>query len=286
MNIPSLHPMVWLVSIALLVIAIGGTLIRSSSSPTIGSRITWSADSTAVPRVYTSPSGIQGDAVRYGFEGESVLPTFSFATNDNARTALADNTSQTLEELRAYLAERSTPQTPSRPSFDSSNIYSFLPNGDGGNITPSRTPEQIALRAYGNEAGAAVGVLEATTAPYTESLPAFFSDPSTNTAQPLLAIAKALDATADTLNTIESIPANATDMHQTLINKYQAASLALRTLASVRKNEDFLDSINTYNKRVEELGSAFVALVIFFAEENVTFGNTDPGAVFMFSGVI
>jgi hypothetical protein len=221
----------------------------------------------------------------------ATLPSFTFANNEavqNVLTQIQGGPAKPLSDLYSYLrnvgsgTESSTTSVIPTP-FD---LKAALSNNSSAQSADSNTttPEQDALHAYGNAAGIVVQSLESSNATANTDLDAFFKNPSTATAAPVTAIAHNLTAAAAGFRAISSVPTDMQLKNETLAAAYANAGAQLAAVATLRTPSDILTALDTYNKSVENLGTAFIAIVTLFSDKKVQFSPSEPGSAFSFTG--
>jgi hypothetical protein len=201
---------------------------------------------------------------------------------------MSGGSSASASDLYSYLGSTRTNSAASPgasdPIADFRSVLSYGSAVSTSSTMSNASPEKDALHAYGNAAGAIVHAAEAADANENADLTAFFTNPTDATAQPVTLIAEHLASAGAQLHALSLVPSSAAAKNEALASAYADTGAKLSLIAAVRQNEDFRPALDTYQKSIEGLGASYVALVLFFEEQGVSFANTEDGSAFMFSG--
>lgn len=164
--------------------------------------------------------------------------------------------------------------------------YSFIPTGliSIEEEADNRTPTQLALYEYGNQAGSHIKSFESALRSAPRVLKDQFEDredPAKNAA--LVELADGLTFVGASLERIGNVPPEIEGAHKNLIESYKTMGEHLARIPEARREQAFLDAILSYNQTVEAYVQDYVALAVLFSAHGVVFSKSDPGSVFTFS---
>ncbi len=165
------------------------------------------------------------------------------------------------------------------------DAYSFIPGGMISTSTPQkpRTPDQVALHEYGNEAGGNIQFFEETHASMPQTLKDQFEDrgnPAKNAA--LIDLGNALAHVGQQLSDIEAPGAVAT-ANKNLAESYKEIGGKLALIPNAQGDLQLITAMRTYDDAVDKFVKNYVALATLLSVSGVTFSADEPGSVFTFS---
>lgn len=243
----------------------------------------WNTTSVPLGAVYSVSTNGGETAPAHTFKAGDTLPVFTFAKIPASSDASTKNSSsKNISTINSYLkandANTPTPLFNVRPSV-----------GAGGNTSSnagsaSETATEHALHLYGNSVGTIVRAQEDAHPNANTDIALFLRSPNDANAVPVTKIAEDLIQVGETLAAMNAIPETTLHMHQALATRYHDAGEKLKTVASLRKISDITAAIDTYNQSTQEVGAAFVAIVLKFKDQKVQFTPSEAGSIFMFSG--
>lgn len=152
--------------------------------------------------------------------------------------------------------------------------------------TNDMTEAERALYNYGNDAGAPIelyGILWGNTQAFVHR---GFAEDRTDEKKrsDLLRLADALSDVSESLKVLDFMPESVTSRHAKLADAYETIAEKTRTIAKANTDEELLTAIDDYNKAAEEFLAAYLALANVFALNNISYPETEPGRVFVYSG--
>jgi len=224
----------------------------------------------------------------------TLQPILNSEWSSSTATAFAFNTEtsfmspDTTDDIQTYFdnlteAPKTTPGLTYGTQVDYMHLYSFNlgPTTNAPALVPTVT--QLALRNYGNTAGAFIVQAERFASENNMTLAAFFENPNDTTEAKVKVIADRFVALSVSLSTISTIPESIQSKALLLSNAYKSVGDTLALLAGARGDEALLAAINTYTDEVSNLGKEFADMVDIFSKAKVTFEADEPGSVFMFT---
>lgn len=190
-------------------------------------------------------------------------------------------------DLTALLAQLVQPQgTSTSVSMETSSAFSFIPQGLISTKSPGKklTPEEEALRSYGNEVGTFIQGFETMHG----NSPQILKDHAEDRGNPEKAarvnqLGYEMAELGRDLNQLQTVPPIAAAAHAAFATTYRQVGTNLTKIAATKTDEELLDAINTYNTSVESLSKRYFVLIGVFSANNVTFSSDEPGSVFMFN---
>ena len=213
-------------------------------------------------------------------------PPFYYAPNAQApQTQSGDAEDLDLDELLATLSH--APQN--KPSGNGSlavDAYSFIPAGFLSTSTAQtwRTPTQLALYNYGNEAASNIQSYEDLYRNAPQIMKNQFEDrqnPDKNAA--LLGLANSLAGVGNALLAMEDVPSPVLSAHEKLGASYREMGEKLSRIPAAKYETDLIDAVLAYNAVAETYTKNYIALVTLFSAYGVTFRTDDPGSIFTFT---
>lgn len=190
-------------------------------------------------------------------------------------------------DLTELLAQLVQPQgTSTGVSMDTSSAFSFIPQGLISTKTPGKklTPEEEALRTYGNEIGTLVQGFETSHGNSPQILKDHAEDRgNAEKAARVDQLGYQMAELGRDLGQVQAVPASIAAAHAAFATTYRQVGTNLTKIAATKSDEELIDAINTYNASVESLSKRLSVLIGVFSANNVTFSSDEPGSVFMFN---
>lgn len=208
-------------------------------------------------------------------------PSSAVQTDSDALTYQA-----LLSDLQRYVP-RSTGSAPP-PSSVTSVTYAFPPAGIISTTTSgsreTRTKVQQELFEYGNAIGSYIQSFEEAHSNQVQVLKDQLEDrtnPAKNAA--VVQLGKAMQNLGNNLRGVQEVPSAIADAHEALANSYIEIGKNLALVPAAQDTDALLKAINVYNASAGTFAQNFAALATRFVENDISFGQTDPGVVFQFS---
>src|SRR3989344_2595766 len=190
-----------------------------------------------------------------------------------------------LDELLAMLSHSPQGAAP-KDGASVVDAYSFIPTGllSTSTTQTSRTPTQLALYNYGNEAASNIQSYE----DLYRNAPQIMKNQFENRQNPektaaLLGLANGLAGVGNALLAMEEVPSQVLSAHEKLGVSYQEMGERLSRIPAAKYDQDLIDTILAYNSTAETYTKNYIALATLFSAYGVTFGSDDPGSVFTFT---
>lgn len=211
----------------------------------------------------------------------AAIPLYTPPEQGGAATGVDD-----VASLLAQLVQRTPvlPATSQEPTTPDS--YSFIPQGlvSAEPTAKKFTAEQEKLRSYGNAVGTHVKGYEDTHAGSAQILKDHIEDRANpDKIRALKILGTDMQRLGNDLRDLPDVPADVAGMHRTYANAYFAAGANLMLIADTTTDEQFVDAVTKYNAVVEKLSIQFQLLVALFGTNEVTFSQSEPGSIFMFT---
>ncbi len=218
-----------------------------------------SAPSYTVPVQASHPTTPQRQGSATGAATESPPPEGAGLSTDTA-TAGSD---QLLNEMYSLFSLSLGPAMPTVPK--------------------ARTPDQQALYAYGNAAGAVVLAFEDAQIDAAQVLTDWFS--ARGDAAKIAranAIADDLTQAGRSLESLPQVPPAALSANTALAKSFEDAGTKLRAVVAAGGEDDtaLADAMKTYNAAADSFTGNYIALANIFSIYGVSFGTTDAGSAF------
>jgi|GEM_PF-2662550 len=251
-------------------------LLRSSPEVTTD---TWSASGGFMPWRDSTPLDAPAPPLRTDSPVESlgIVPLPVSPTGD---------ANGGFDDLAALLKDLVQPTGPARADTDPAtpSSYAFIPQGLLSlPSTKPQSPEQSALREYGNSLGLSLQSFADLHPNMTQILKDQAEDRANNSKSSAL---KRLGADfiqlGDDLAAMDSVPVSASSAHNALAAAYREAGMKLAVIPDASADDAFLNAINSYNSAASNLSQRIVGMIDLFVSRGVIFSQTDPGSVFTF----
>ena len=190
-----------------------------------------------------------------------------------------------LDELLATLSH--APQNnPASNGSSAVDAYAFIPAGFLSTSTAQtwRTPTQLALYNYGNEAASNMQSYEDLYRNAPQLMKNQFEDrqnPDKNAA--LLGLANSLAGVGNALLAMEDVPSQVLSAHEKLGASYRDMGEKLSRIPAAKYDQALVDAMLAYNASAETYTKNYIALATLFSAYGVTFKSDDPGSVFTFT---
>ncbi len=214
-------------------------------------------------------------------------PPFYYApTNAQIpQTLSGDAEDFNFDELMILLSHQSQ-NTLSKDGPLLDDAYSFIPTGllSTSTFQTRRTPMQLALYNYGNEAAENIQSYEDIYRSAPQIMKNQFEDrenPDKNAA--LLGLANGLAGVGNALFAMGEVPSQVLSAHEKLGGSYREMAEKLSRIPRAMSDQALLDAILAYNTAAETYTKNYVALTTLFSAYGVTFKKEDPGSVFTFT---
>ncbi|MBL8158250.1 hypothetical protein JNK62_01805 [bacterium] len=194
-----------------------------------------------------------------------------------------------VDDIASLLAQlvQHTPVTPASTQEPATpDSYSFIPQGlvSTEPTTKKLSAEQERLKSYGNAVGTHIKGYEDTHAGSAQILKDHVEDRTNpDKIRALKILGTDMQQLGNDLKDLAEVPADIAGMHRTYANAYFAAGANLILIADTSSDEQFVDAITKYNAVVEKLSVQFQLLVALFGTNEVSFSQSEPGSIFMFS---
>lgn len=188
-------------------------------------------------------------------------------------------------ELTSLLTSLTNPPAPGKEPADfQPSSYAFIPQGLMTGAQETRTPLQAELYEYGNAVGASLQ----SFGDLHQNMPQILKDQAEDRSSALktAALKQLADdfiGLGDDLAAMD-VPSSALASHNALVAAYKDVGEKLKRIPDAASDQQFLDSINTYNSSAENLSKRLVSLVDLFSSTQTRFSSSDSGSVFTFSG--
>lgn len=170
---------------------------------------------------------------------------------------------------------------------DLSGVLSLIPTGlmtvaKGVN----RSPAQQSLYEYGNTVGEALEELDIQYGSRQVSIMKdFYSDRlSQSKKDAVRSLAHALAETGTILSEEVEVPESVRTLHSKFAGGYRDLGARLLQIVDAEGDEELLSRINAYNTSAEQFAVSYAGLAQFFSTMGVTFTQSEPGRMFMFTG--
>lgn len=275
--------------LAAITILVGGSridyLVQRPATPSSDGSI-FPAAQTA-PTTDNTPAFIETSVPRYSASG-----SYSSAPAPEGSAAQSTDSSDSPDSaLSALLSSFYQPQQTQAPDTSVGDallreIYALIPSGVtvfGGTRTPTHTPQQQALFAYGNDAGQAILAFLNAHTDMTDDLKNWF-DNRTSAAYkaPVLQIANDMAEAGAALATLSNVPPSAASANQRLAKSLQDAAAKLKAITAAGSDGNIAEAMKTYNASADEFTKSYIALADLFTLHQVTFSQSDTGSAFTF----
>jgi hypothetical protein len=195
---------------------------------------------------------------------------------------------QSIEEFLASITPSASTQALFTDS-DQESAYYYIPKTlSTGPVrtTFEMTDAERALYNYGNDAGAPIelyGTLWGNTQAFVHR--GFVEDrDDPKKREDLLKLAGGLSDVSMSLKDLDFMPGEVTKYHADIVDAYAAVAEKTRALAQTQTDEELLTAIEDYNAAADEFLRAYLSLSNVFLLNNITYPETEPGRVFVYSG--
>lgn len=215
--------------------------------------------------------------------------TLSIPTVSTPTTKTPSASNEGTFDYNAMLAQmrRSSEQT--SPSEQAKSTYeemmssfSFAPS-----IAPPapkvKTPEQLALFAYGNVIGSRLQAFAAVNVNMSQTLTDQAKDrTSVSKGNALRDLGLRYKSLGQGILSMQEVPPSFESAHKRLGESYILLGDALRAVPDASDDQAFVAAITAYNNTADAYTNAFVSMVTLFSAHEVTFQDSDAGSAFSF----
>jgi len=289
------HPFAVLFALAgLTLLLIVGATTQRSASPVGGPVINISAGNISPTVTVSAPSdnsyGVPvepSNSTLQAPEQPAPLPSAPVAPAQPPSQPQPTSPAITITTRQSSNQNASTGSQPDTSAGDAllQLAQSFTVGGLAVNVpaqTPSRTPEQQALYAYGNKAGLVVLSFENAHPDMGQTLQNWLDHRADASQQAQVrSIAADMSAASAALSALSGVPQPAAAANAQLAAGFTTAATQLQAVVAASGDGNALvESMKTYDSAADAFTKSYLAVVDVFALHEVTFGSSDPGSVF------
>lgn len=218
---------------------------------------------------------------------EENVPILGFSAQNQRVVSSAQTAGTSPSATNGSQPNVPTPQTGDSNSLDALGYaYSIFSTNNTTTAAPKQqTPEQIALHAYGNEAGLAFLTFENAHPDMVSPLKAWLTaSTSASAALPVRQLGEDMEAAGDSISNLQRVPNDAAGKNAAFGSALHDAGATLIAATSAGGNDANLkEALLTYNAAADSFTAAYLALSDLFSINNVSFSAGEAGSVFQFA---
>ncbi len=283
------HPLFLIILSAIILVLIGLYVVeRQRAVAPNGSSASWETAGGYIETTQTplTPTATPEQPIISEHSGPETLTIPKTATPTPGRvTAPKDGSfdyNAMLAQMRGSIKTDSMAQQAESTYEELMKAFSFNPSV----ATPApktKTPEQLAIFAYGNTLGTRIKAFAAININMAQTLTDQMKDrTSVSKGNAVRDLGLRYRTLGETVLSTTDVPPSFQEAHKTLGEAYVNLGTALSQVPDAQEDQALIAAITAYNNKADAYTNAFVAMVTLFTAHEVSFEDTDGGSVFSF----